>query len=408
MPKHVIKPRRRGLEKDMLDKVLDRENREGFKERMEMVNSLQEKEQAIEESEAEDDLENVKASGKTSGKKDIKCFRCKLCKKTWKKKLSMAEHVCKPKNRKMVAQFDCPKCDEGFFSKADLGLHKQTHIGLKPYKCDRCEKRFKSPDGLEIHNRLFHRGVVTNCHHCSKCFFSAVALASHVSEIHSNQLHKAAETSNLEENKEKVRDKTLGVFYWQQEEEGQGENKQEEELPPRRNKSAAPAANIQLIPKPTAGEDPNTPMEVSDALANVIGTKKGELIVKKKAIQRLRDYITVEDLKEPAVKGQPRMMTADALLREVVGIGRINYQTVGYYTAKNHMAVPGQKKPEGWGETVWVGKKVGKKDVKDEESEGSESEEEDEVVEMEDDEIEEVVEVDIGGVPRRRRIYKVD
>ena len=81
---------------------------------------------------------------------------------------------------------------------------------------------------------------------------------------------------------------------------------------------------------------------------------------------------------------------------------------MGYYTAKNHMAVPGLKKPDGWGETVWVGKKVEKKDVKDEESEGSESEEEDEVVEMEDDETEEVVEVDIGGVPRRRRIYKVD
>ena len=393
MPKHVSKPRTRGLEEEVLDKMLDRENREGFKEQMELVNSLQENEQAIEESGAEDGFENVKASGKTSGKKDIKCFRCKLCKKTWKRKLSRDEHVCKPKNRKMVAQFDCPKCDEGFFSKADLGLHKQTHIGPKPYKCNNCDKRFQSPGSLEIHNRQFHKGVVLKCHHCSKCFFSSAALASHISKVNSNQVHKTAEKSNIDE----VRDSR------------RMEVKQEEELPPRRNKSVAPAANVQQKPKPTAdGVDPNTPMEVSDALAQVIGTKKGELIIKKTAIQRLRDYINVEDLKEPAVKGQPRMMTADALLREVVGIGRIKYQNVGYFTAKNHLAVPGQKKPEGWGETVWVGKKVEKKDVKEEESEGSESEEEEEVGEMEDDGTEEVLEVDIGGVPRRRRIYKVD
>ena len=75
----------------MLDKVLDRENREGFKELMELSNSLQEKEQAGEESEALDDLENAKASGKASGKRDLEHSWRKHREETFKNRKTMAK-----------------------------------------------------------------------------------------------------------------------------------------------------------------------------------------------------------------------------------------------------------------------------------------------------------------------------
>ena len=63
----------------------------------------------------------------------------------------------------------------------------------------------------------------------------------------------------------------------------------------------------------------NQPLEISPALAKIIGTTKGEAIPRKEVIKRLYAYIKERNLQDPAEK---RYFTPDKTMEPIFGCER--------------------------------------------------------------------------------------
>ena len=148
---------REGLEEEVLDRLLDRQNRHDFKEQMELVNK---EELAVVPVGETGQFENPKAFRKIQKKKADKMVTCKDCGKCFKA-ASMNGHYFDCKKKKDEGQFECWKCYERFFSQFELTLHKRIHTGRKqPFKCDHCHMVYGGPAKLMDHIFKQHKNLV--------------------------------------------------------------------------------------------------------------------------------------------------------------------------------------------------------------------------------------------------------
>ena len=88
---------------------------------------------------------------------NIKDFKCHLCKKEFKRKFHLHEHIDRQHNipRK---EHKCDNCEKTFNVKYDLETHvENVYIKSKAIQCAICQKRFKHKINLHKHNRTFHQ-----------------------------------------------------------------------------------------------------------------------------------------------------------------------------------------------------------------------------------------------------------
>lgn len=75
-------------------------------------------------------------------------------------------------------KFICNVCSKRFRLSTDLISHKNTHLGLKPYKCTICERSYPSQKSLNEHGKI-HSQKTFECDHCKRIFFYNYKLLSH-------------------------------------------------------------------------------------------------------------------------------------------------------------------------------------------------------------------------------------
>jgi uncharacterized C2H2 Zn-finger protein len=172
-----------GLEQEVLDRLMDRTNVQGFREQMELINGktpeevLKEMETAEIDSDGSDlsvvsEADNfgikhtngskkaVKPRAPYGSKKHNNFLKCGDCGKVFKYPKSLRKHKvmkkCQVQKKKRQFEFECDKCQAGFHSEAELAVHKNIHLGFKPFKCEHCGKAFTSMKGVIEHARKFH------------------------------------------------------------------------------------------------------------------------------------------------------------------------------------------------------------------------------------------------------------
>ena len=365
----------------------------------------------------------LKAKAKAANRR----FKCKYCGKDFSEKYNVDQHIVNSCKAIPVGDFECVKCYARFFTEYELTLHKNTHLGLKPYKCDHCDKRFGNPVTLKNHTYAQHKDLVdlpaskrqmpihrdrcenpecgesdyktVSCHvaktrECREYYIGVYKKSIH--EIFAKKrkdrwirpkgfykkVHYLSAMSEdafpikkcVVEIREKVlvdSDFSLPVYSplpadldcpWKVKAE-----KNEEELAQRLTThidsnrpqyELSKTVDNKIHVEVSRTVDNRTPMEVSEALAKVIGVQEGELCTGKEVFKRFWNYLFENKLmkfefeSDNSKKGI-EMCRPDETLCEVFGEEKMKRSEVYKLVNRNHLAVPGQEKPEGWGKASW-------------------------------------------------------
>ncbi|XP_055377682.1 zinc finger protein 479-like [Condylostylus longicornis] len=76
-----------------------------------------------------------------------------------------------PKSRKYVREtYLCDLCGKEFAKQETLRDHKNTHLGVKPYKCEICEKTFAVKNALRIHVVKHSKRETFTCETCGRVY----------------------------------------------------------------------------------------------------------------------------------------------------------------------------------------------------------------------------------------------
>ncbi|XP_031766419.2 zinc finger protein 98-like [Galleria mellonella] len=104
---------------------------------------------------------------------------CEVCKKCFKRKAHLKEHMYIHNGNK---PYSCEPCQKFFATKGNLKEHIAMHdyTGEKPYICEMCEKCFRLSSQLKMH-MLIHTGEKPfSCPVCRKCFRAKTNLKEHM------------------------------------------------------------------------------------------------------------------------------------------------------------------------------------------------------------------------------------
>lgn len=103
----------------------------------------------------------------TESASTLKIHTCDICKKTFKRREHLYQHV---KLHTGFRPFTCQNCNKSFMRKEHLLRHMTSHSGLKNFMCDVCEKSFSRNDNLLKHKKTHGKQSSFTCEVCQKQF----------------------------------------------------------------------------------------------------------------------------------------------------------------------------------------------------------------------------------------------
>ena len=110
-------------------------------------------------------------------------FVCNVCRKSFKRKTHLGEHMWTHKNEK----YKCAICPKVFFSPSSLKGHQNRNHGDKDpedmQKCNVCSKEYNRKY-MKIHKRTVHNLSKFLCRKCRRDFFNKTNLDNHVKLKH--------------------------------------------------------------------------------------------------------------------------------------------------------------------------------------------------------------------------------
>ncbi|XP_044153733.1 oocyte zinc finger protein XlCOF7.1-like isoform X2 [Bufo gargarizans] len=140
-----------------------------------------------------------------------KQYNCSECGKSFKRSLSLVEHMQLHTGEKTFTCLDCGQsftqrsayvthykvhqagklhfcfeCGKSFRTKADLTTHQRIHMGETPFPCPECGENFTRRANLVRHQRIHTGEKPFSCPDCGKCFTRKLGLMKH-QKIHSGE-----------------------------------------------------------------------------------------------------------------------------------------------------------------------------------------------------------------------------
>ena len=110
-------------------------------------------------------------------------FACEMegCKKTFKSKIGLQEHMAKH-----TGQYEhfCEICGKGFINRSYLIGHRRIHSNAKPFNCSICGQTFKAKQAMIDHKNR-HLGLkpfACQAPNCDKRFTTKFLLSQHEKE----------------------------------------------------------------------------------------------------------------------------------------------------------------------------------------------------------------------------------
>lgn len=131
------------------------------------------------------------------GKED-KQFECGECRKRFKRKGYLTQHV--KDIHSLETPFECDTCGAKFKRKSALKTHNErVHLGLRQsqaekdamkVQCDICQTALSCKSALATHVKMRHLGRTFDCKQCSKRLKSKSLLRHHVQVVHEGKSNK--------------------------------------------------------------------------------------------------------------------------------------------------------------------------------------------------------------------------
>lgn len=113
-------------------------------------------------------------------------FECDHCKKSFKSRYLIAEHMKKIHLQIALPIYTCEDCGKTFHSKAYFRVHKINHLEVKPHVCQTCFKGFAKRDTLLKHEMIHTDTRKHGCTVCDKMFRDVTSLTAHF-RLHSGE-----------------------------------------------------------------------------------------------------------------------------------------------------------------------------------------------------------------------------
>ncbi|XP_045862090.1 zinc finger protein 57 homolog [Meles meles] len=110
-------------------------------------------------------------------------FLCQPCGRSSGKRASLRSQQFVHSAR---AAGSCGQCGKCFRSPRELGCHRRTHLGDRPFCCPLCDKTYCDASGLSRHRRVHLGYRPHSCPCCGKCFRDRSELRRH-QRTHQNQ-----------------------------------------------------------------------------------------------------------------------------------------------------------------------------------------------------------------------------
>ncbi|XP_034065741.1 zinc finger and SCAN domain-containing protein 12-like isoform X2 [Gymnodraco acuticeps] len=124
--------------------------------------------------------DHVSDSRHSAGEKQ---FSCSVCKKSFKQRGHLKEHMIIHTGEK---QFSCSVCKKSFKQRGHLKEHMRIHTGEKPFSCSVCKKYFTQRGYLKEHMRIHTGEKPFSCSICNNSFSVRGSLKDHF-RIHTGE-----------------------------------------------------------------------------------------------------------------------------------------------------------------------------------------------------------------------------
>ncbi|GAB0091891.1 hypothetical protein DMENIID0001_067970 [Sergentomyia squamirostris] len=120
--------------------------------------------------------------------------KCHICGKEYNTKAALRSHLNKHARNK---EYQCPECGEKCSTASTLRAHQNTHLDIQDRRCEYCGKVFPYMKDFVLHIRTEHKEkAVYVCPKCSGEFLCELLLKRHMDMVHSGN----AKASDEEEN----------------------------------------------------------------------------------------------------------------------------------------------------------------------------------------------------------------
>ncbi|XP_071510241.1 uncharacterized protein [Diadema antillarum] len=116
----------------------------------------------------------------------VELWACDECGKTFESRKGLMVHLDAHSNQEIEKRHKCGECGKAFVARSKLIRHIRVHTGERPFHCDVCGRGFNDRSNLIIHERVHTGEKPYVCQSCGKCFSGKNDLNRH-QMIHSGE-----------------------------------------------------------------------------------------------------------------------------------------------------------------------------------------------------------------------------